>query len=160
MMQYNKAYKLKFALNAKLLAIIYLCYKYNFPLSYMIAFYELYGDKSLFVFKALACNKKIALNDSTFEKILNESRKLYKQILRGSYSRIERNNTIYYNKNSTKKKPVPNIEHINPDAFCDKYKEFIESYLRHITAHLGNNLRTQYDIAMQTVTTQIQKTVF
>ena len=26
MMQYNKAYKLKFALNAKLLAIIYLCY--------------------------------------------------------------------------------------------------------------------------------------
>lgn len=126
---YEKAYKVRFELSSKLLAIMFICYRYNFPISFMLTFYENYKDFSLFVFKALSCNKKIPLNDSAFHKVLEESKLLYKQILRGASSRIERNQIINYNKCASFKKPVPNLQHINPNDFSDKYKEFIEQYL-------------------------------
>ena len=91
-----------FELNSHILAMLYLCYKFKFPIAYMITFYENYKDSAFFVFKAMACKKQIALNDLTFAKIFEESRKLYKQIL---------------------------VKEIKPEEFSERYKEFIENYL-------------------------------
>ena len=108
----SKIFSAKFKLNSKILAIIYICYKYKFPLSFMLSFYELYEDNALFIFKALNCSKKIKMNDNAFINALNESRLLYKQILKG-VSDIEQNET-----------PTINLK-----EFSNDYKLFIEEYL-------------------------------
>lgn len=98
----DKTFIAYFELNSHILAIMYLCYRFKFPLSFMITFYENYKDGAFFVFKALACKKQIALNDLTFAKIIEESRALYKQIL---------------------------VKDIKAECFSEKYREFIEDYL-------------------------------
>lgn len=98
----DKTFIAYFELNSHILAIMYLCYRFKFPLSFMITFYENYKDGAFFVFKALACKKQIALNDLAFAKVIEDSRALYKQIL---------------------------IKDIQSEKFSEKYKEFIDDYL-------------------------------
>ena len=90
-----KPFSVTFKLDAKILAIIYICFKYKFPLSFLLSFYEMYGEQSLFILKAMACTKKISLSDNTFAKIIEESRLLYKQILSGISTNIKRTNQIF-----------------------------------------------------------------
>ena len=78
-----------FSLNAHILTIMYICYKFKFPFSLMLTFYENYGDNALFVFKALACKKQIKLNDAMFIKIVEDSRKLCYQIFDGEIKKEE-----------------------------------------------------------------------
>lgn len=79
----HKPFSARFKINSKILAVIYICYRHKLPLAFMLSFYEMYGDNSFFAFKAMSCAKRIPLNDNTFTKILQESRLLYKEILRG-----------------------------------------------------------------------------
>lgn len=125
----DKQYSFKFELNSKLLSILYLCYKYNFPLSYMLSLYESFNDKSLFVFKALACKKKVALNDNTFVKILQQSRQLYKQILKGVSTLIEIDKIKRENVFRQEKLPIPQFPSIDYSEFNDDYSKFIRNYL-------------------------------
>ena len=98
----NKIFITYFELNSHILAMLYLCYRFKFPISFMISFYENYKDNAFFVFKALSCKKQITLNDLTFAKIFEESRNLYKQIL---------------------------VKDIKPETFSEKYQDFIKNYL-------------------------------
>ena len=78
----DKPFSMAFKLDAKMLTLVYICYEYKFPLSFMLSFYELYGDNSIFALKALTCCRKIKLTDSGLMKILDESRILYKQVVK------------------------------------------------------------------------------
>lgn len=125
-----KPFSITFKLDAKILAIIYICYKYKFPLSFLLSFYEMYGEQSLFILKAMSCTKKISLSDNTFTKIINESRNLYKQILLGISTNIKRNKLISQVKNGKViTEVIPDCPEINTSEFSDDYKYFIEKYL-------------------------------
>lgn len=121
----EKIYTVDFELNAKLLAILYICYKYNFPLQFLLSFYELYGDASLFALKALSCYKKLALTDNDMVKILEESRRLFLQIqkrvtIKNKIKEIERQGGNY------DKPELPKLDLI---CFSVPYSQFIENYL-------------------------------
>ena len=70
-----------FELNTPLIAIMYMCYEYKMPVALMIAFYESYTEMALYLFKAMACMKYVTLTDAKFKQIVEESRKLYWQIV-------------------------------------------------------------------------------
>ncbi len=122
----NKPFSITFKLDAKLLAIIYICYKYKFPLSFMLSFYEMYGEQSLFILKALACTKKITLHDNTFIKIIEESKLLHKQILNGIDSLKQAQNVPGGEAMLSDLQLKPQL---NLSVFSDDYKLFIQSYL-------------------------------
>ena len=125
-----KPFSVTFKLDAKILAIIYICFKYKFPLSFLLSFYEMYGEQSLFILKAMACTKKISLSDNTFAKIIEESRLLYKQILSGISTNIKRNQLISQVKNGRLiTEMIPNCPEISLCEFTDDYKQFIKQYL-------------------------------
>lgn len=108
----TKIFATEFKLNSKILSIIYLCYKYEFPISIMLSFYEMYEDNALFVFKTLSCAKKSKINDNILINVLNESRILLKQIQQGITS-LEKN-----------EEPKLNLA-----DFSNEYRIFIQDYL-------------------------------
>lgn len=125
-----KPFSITFKLDAKILTIIYICYKYKFPLSFLLSFYEMYGEQSLFILKAMSCTKKIPLSDSTFAKIIEESRLLYKQILAGISTNIKRSKLISQVKNGNLiTEIIPDCPEIELKDFTDDYKQFISQYL-------------------------------
>lgn len=126
----DKPFSARFKMNSKILAIIFICYKHKLPLAFMLSFYEMYGDNSFFAFKAMACIKRIPLNDNTFTKILQESRLLYKEILRGVSELIDDKNC----------KPQ-----INLDLFSPEYAKFINEYLLH---NISNIYSTYVELKM------------
>lgn len=126
----NKPFIAKFKIDAKLLAILFICYKYKFPLSFMLSFYEMYGEQSLFILKAMSCAKKISLNDNTFIKIIEESKLLHKQIIKGISTNIKRNQLIQQVKSGKLiTEMIPDCPEIQSNLFSEDYKEFIEKYL-------------------------------
>ena len=138
----DKIFSTEFELDDKKLLVLYMCYKFKFPASYMLSFYELYEEKSLFTLKALACTKDIKLTDQSITKMLEESRKLYKQILRGRSIRNEiKESKIKLKKEIEKARlldldlsmvslpAVPEEPTINTEDFSSEYKDFLENYL-------------------------------
>lgn len=126
----DKPYSVTFNLDAKILSVLYICWKYKFPLSFMLTFYEMYGEQSLFIFKAMACTKKITLNDNTFIKIIEESRNLNNQILKGISTNLKINTLTNKVKNGKKiEEIIPEKPVINITEFSEDYKKFISEYL-------------------------------
>lgn len=138
----DKIFSTEFELDDKKLLVLYMCYKFKFPASYMLSFYELYEEKSLFTLKALACTKDIKLTDQSITKMLEESRKLYKQILRGRSIRneikeskiklkkeIEKARLLDLDLNMVSLPAVPEEPTINTEDFSPEYKDFLENYL-------------------------------
>lgn len=119
----SKIFSTQFKLDAKMIAIIYLCYEYKFPLAFMLSFYEMYGDNSLFALKALSCAKKISLSDNTLIKIIDESRLLYDQIV--------------FNRNKL-------TEHSDFEPTID-YNKFTLSFGRFIQNYLEQNIENLYE---------------
>ena len=79
----RKPFEVEFKIDSNVLAILFICWKFKFPAADFLTFYQMYGVNSLFIFKALSCNKRITLNDNAFTNILEECKKLHKQILAG-----------------------------------------------------------------------------
>lgn len=143
-----KPFSVTFKLDAKILAIIYICFKYKFPLSFLLSFYEMYGEQSLFILKAMACTKKISLSDNTFAKIIEESRLLYKQILSGISTNIKRNQLISQVKNGRLiTEMIPNCPEISLCEFTDDYKQFIKQYL---IKNVKNLFQKEIELMMNT----------
>ena len=143
-----KSFSVTFKLDAKILAIIYICFKYKFPLSFLLSFYEMYGEQSLFILKAMACTKKISLSDNTFAKIIEESRLLYKQILSGISTNIKRNQLISQVKNGRLiTEMIPNCPEISLCEFTDDYKQFIKQYL---IKNVKNLFQEEIELMMNT----------
>ena len=143
-----KPFSVTFKLDAKILAIIYICFKYKFPLSFLLSFYEMYGEQSLFILKAMACTKKISLSDNTCAKIIEESRLLYKQILSGISTNIKRNQLISQVKNGRLiTEMIPNCPEINLCEFTDDYKQFIKQYL---IKNVKNLFQEEIELMMNT----------
>lgn len=125
-----KPFTVTFKLDARILAIIYICYKYKFPLSFMLSFYEMYGEQSLFILKAMSCNKKINLNDNAFIKVIEESKLLHNQIISGISTNIKRNNLIQKVKNGKLiDEIIPDCPEIDLSLFSQDYGYFIHYYL-------------------------------
>ena len=143
-----KPFSVTFKLDAKILAIIYICFKYKFPLSFLLSFYEMYGEQSLFILKAMACTKKISLSDNTFAKIIEESRLLYKQILSGISTNIKRNQLISQVTNGRLiTEMIPNCPEISLCEFTDDYKQFIKQYL---IKNVKNLFQEEIELMMNT----------
>ena len=143
-----KPFSVTFKLDAKILAIIYICFKYKFPLSFLLSFYEMYGEQSLFILKAMACTKKISFSDNTFAKIIEESRLLYKQILSGISTNIKRNQLISQVKNGRLiTEMIPNCPEISLCEFTDDYKQFIKQYL---IKNVKNLFQEEIELMMNT----------
>lgn len=126
----EKQYSIKFKLDSIILALIYICYKYKFPASYMLSFYEMYGKQSLFILKAISCSKKVPLNDNTFIKIIEESKLLHKQILSGISTNIKiQNLTAQLKAGGKLKECIPEKPSLHLEEFSNDYKTFITDYL-------------------------------
>lgn len=143
-----KPFSVTFKLDAKILAIIYICYKYKFPLSFLLSFYEMYGEQSLFILKAMSCTKKIALSDNTFAKIIEESRLLYKQIITGISINLKRNQLITQIKNGRLlTEIIPNCPEIDTKQFTEDYSQFINKYL---LKNVNNLFKEEIELMMDT----------
>lgn len=126
----DKQFEVNFKVDGKILALLFLCWKYKFPISYFLTFYEMYGAQSLFILKALACTKRITLNDNAFANIIEESRLLHKQILTGVSTNIK----IKKLQSEVKAgklidEDIPEKPELNLDVFSEDYKDFITTYL-------------------------------
>ena len=143
----NKLFSIDFKIDAKVLTIIYICYEYKFPLAFMITFYELYGETSMFALKALTCAKKAKLTDTKLMKIVEESRLLYTQILAGISTIMKIKQLKAYN---PKDEPIPEYPTIDTSKFTAEYKEFVENYLlqniRDIYAPVVNLRLSSHDL--------------
>jgi hypothetical protein len=125
-----KPFSITFKLDAKILAVIYICFKHKYPLSFLLSFYEMYGEQSLFILKAMSCAGKLKLTDNAFAKLIEESRLLYSQILKGISINIKRNKLISQVKNGKLiTEIIPNCPEIDLNDFTDDYKQFITNYL-------------------------------
>lgn len=125
-----KPFSITFKLDAKILALIYICFKFKYPLSFLLSFYEMYEEQSLFILKAMSCTGKMKLTDNAFAKILEESRLLYSQILKGISTNIKRNKLISQVKNGKLiTEIIPDCPEIDLNLFSDDYKQFISKYL-------------------------------
>ncbi len=143
-----KPFSVSFKLDAKILAIIYICYKYKFPLSFLLSFYEMYGEQSLFILKAMSCTKKIALSDNTFAKIIEESRLLYKQIIAGISINLKRNQLITQIKNGRLlTEIIPNCPEIDTKQFTPDFSQFINKYL---LKNVNNLFKEEIELMMDT----------
>lgn len=127
----NKPFSIKFNLDARILALLYICYTYKFPASYMLSFYEMFGAQSLFILKAFSCTKRTPLPDNVFIKIIEESRLLHKQILAGISTNLKRKQLEIKVKSGKKiKEDIPEPPVIDVTKFTmEEYKDFIEEYL-------------------------------
>jgi len=128
----EKPFEITFDVDAKALAILYVCWRYKLPAAYMLSFYEMYGAQALFILKAISCtiNKKIPINDNVLIKVIEESRELHKQILSGITTNIKRRNLsslVKYGKHIPE--PIPDEPTLDYTKFSDDYKEFIVDYL-------------------------------
>ena len=125
-----KPFEVAFNSEARILAVLYMCWKYKFPASYFLSFYESFGAQTLLIFKALACNKKIAINDNVFASIIEDSKKLHKQILKGISTKLkikEMEKLVKAGKYVDE--DIPETPEIDLFDFTEDYKEFIETYL-------------------------------
>lgn len=126
----KKPYEIEFKIDAKVLAILYVCWKFKLPISYFLTFYEKFGEWTLFIFKAMICAKKLALNDNALSNIIEESKKLQLQIIKGISTLIK----IKQLETLTKAgkfidEDIPERPEIDTMEFSDEYAEFIEKYL-------------------------------
>ena len=121
----NKVFSTEFVLSAKIIAVIYICYEYKYPLSIMMSFYEMFGDQSMFALKALSCCKKTKLTDNTLTKALEESRCLFNQIVKGQ-TIINKINQLKFN--NPKNEPIPEYPKLDTNCFSNNFKDFIENY--------------------------------
>lgn len=122
----SKIYSVQFSLNAKLIALIYICYKHKFPLQFMLSFYEMYGDTSLFALKALTCSRKTRLTDNEFIKIMEESRRLYSQIQRGISINLKRKQIKLGIIKDEEMPAAPKLDYL---GFSESFNLFIDEYL-------------------------------
>lgn len=76
----QKPYVVRFRTDEYLLASMYLCYFNKIPLDLLMVLYEKFGKYSLFFFKALACKGYVRVSDKQFCEILEDCKKLNKQI--------------------------------------------------------------------------------
>lgn len=127
----TKPFSVSFKLDARIIALLYICYMYKFPASYMLSFYEMFGAQSLFILKAFSCTKKIPLPDNVFIKIIEESRLLHKQILTGISINRERFRLQNILKHGGRiKKVIPEEPTLDLTQFTmEEFKDFIEDYL-------------------------------
>lgn len=76
----NRPFVVRFKADEFLLASMYLCFFNKVPMDLLMALYEKFGKHSLFFFKALACKGYVRVSDKQFHKIIEDCKKLYKQI--------------------------------------------------------------------------------
>ena len=125
-----KPFEVQFSIDARILAVLYMCWKFKFPASYFLSFYESYGAQTLLIFKALACNKKIALNDNAFANIIEDSKKLHKQILKGISTKFKiKQLESMVKAGKYVDEDIPEHPEIDLGEFTEDYREFISSYL-------------------------------
>lgn len=133
----DKPFTITFTVDTKLLALLFICWKYKFPISYFLTFYEMYGAQSLFILKALACTKRITLNDNAFANIIEESKKLHQQILKGISTNIKINQLEAQLKlGKLIDEDIPEKPELNLEVFSEDYRTFITSYLSKNVADL------------------------
>lgn len=126
----SKPFSIEFKVDAKILAIIYVCWKYKFPLSYFLSFYEMYGAQTLFILKALACTKRITLNDNAFANLIEESRKLHKQIISGISTKLKiKQLEAQVKAGKLIDEDIPENPELDLNDFSEDYREYIELYL-------------------------------
>lgn len=131
----DKIFVTEFELDAKKLALIYICYQYKFPLCFMLSFYEMWSDSSLFALKALTCTKKSKLTDTSLMKALDESSSLYKQILKGTNTirRIKETkdkiNKINQKSSAEPLPEIPEYPKLTLHNFSPSFKKFVTDYL-------------------------------
>ena len=126
----NKPFEIEFKIDAIKLAILFMCWKFKFPVSYFLTFYQMYGKQVLFIFKAIACTKRITLNDSAFTNIIEESKKLQHQILKGISTKIQIAKLEALVKNGRLiDEDIPEQPKLDLSEFSEEYKKFIQTYL-------------------------------
>jgi len=143
-----KPFSITFKLDSRILAIIYICYKFKFPLSFMLSFYEMYQEQTLFILKAMSCTKKISLNDAAFIKIIDESKALHRQILAGISTNLKRDRLINQVKNGRLiKEMIPDCPEIDTKEFSEDFAYFITNYL---LKNVTNLFSEQIELHMDT----------
>ena len=142
----KKPFSVQFKLDARILALLYICYTYKFPASYMLSFYEMFGAQSLFILKAFSCTKRTPLPDNVFIKIIEESRLLHKQILTGISTNIKRKQLETQVKSGKKiDGEIPELPVIDTSVFTmQEYKDFVEDYLLKNIPNVFTNNPTLY----------------
>ena len=126
----SKPFEIEFKVDAIKLAILFMCWKFKFPVSYFLTFYQMFGKQILFIFKAIACTKRITLNDSAFTKIIEESKKLQHQILKGISTKIKITQLETLVKNGKLiDEDIPEQPKLDLSEFSEEYKKFIQTYL-------------------------------
>jgi hypothetical protein len=88
MSEEEKKLAVRFELDIYIITALYLCYAYGIALDALIALYESYGKQCIFAFKMLICKKAMSISDKQLVGIMEESRRLYRMILK-------RNITLY-----------------------------------------------------------------
>lgn len=83
----QKPYVVRFKIDEFLLTSMYLCYFNKIPLDLLMAMYEKFGKYSLFFFKALACKGYVKISDKQFYEVLEDCKRLYKQIRKKAIDR-------------------------------------------------------------------------
>lgn len=141
-----KPFTVDFKIDAKIIAILYMCWKYKYPISYFLSFYENFGAQTLLIFKALACNKKITLNDNAFTNLIEESKKLHNQIIKG----ISTNLKIKQLENLVRAgkfidEDIPETPMIEVNEFTEEFADFVKNYM----------LKNIEDIFKETVTLKL-----
>ena len=134
-------FKAKFEICPCIIASIFFCYKFNYPLAIAIAFYEEFGEQALFAYRAITSIKTVSLNSQLFTRIFNESKLLYQEILRGSAKIIELEQQGVVDKNS------PDYPKIDLELFSQDFKEFIKLYL---LKHIDNIYAEEVELSMTT----------
>lgn len=125
-----KPFEVQFHVDAKILAIIYICWKYKYPLSYFLSFYEMFGAQTLFILKALSCTRRITLNDNAFASLIEESKKLHLQIIAGISTNIKiKQLEAQITRGRLIDEDIPERPSIDCSEFSEEYAEFITSYL-------------------------------
>lgn len=125
-----KPFEVQFHVDAKILAIIFICWKYKYPLSYFLSFYEMFGAHTLFILKALSCTRRITLNDNAFASLIEESKKLHLQMIKGistnlKISQLEKKVT----RGQLIDEDIPERPAIDYSVFSEEYADFIKTYL-------------------------------
>lgn len=116
-------FKARFEICPCIIASIFFCYKFNYPLGIAIAFYEEFGKQALFAYRAVTSIKQVSMNSQLFTRILNESKLLYQEILKGSAKIIE------LEKQGIVDKESPEYPKINLELFSQDFSDFIKLYL-------------------------------
>lgn len=125
-----KPFEVQFHVDAKILAIIYICWKYKYPLSYFMSFYEMFKEQTLFILKALSCTRRITLNDNAFASLIEESKKLHLQIIKGISTNLKiRQLEAQVKQGRLIDEDIPERPTIDTSEFSEEYAEFVNEYL-------------------------------